>query len=313
MSSDALRAAARDLVWSVFTELGVSGVIRHHRHVAIDPEPILVAAPSLFDLDARLRDQVYGWCAAHADRISASRLSGLLRRSPDSVRAAFGAFSATLRASTAVKWPIEGASAWPRAPQVKPPHLPMERPALVYLRLRGLCGVGARADVFAELLARSGRWTRASELTELGYSKRAIAGILAEFSDAGIARSLSERNALTYQLAQPESLGEIVGAHGLTFPSWRQLMGVVLAVMELARLEDKPATVRRVESDRLRGQLLPMCQRLGVASPPETRANPDSWEDMVFWASGLVQGLSQGTSLAFMGDVARLGGGATPP
>ena len=67
-----------DLGWSLWTELGVPGVIRRHAHVAIDPEPLIVFSPWLLRHDARLQEEVVRWCVAHADRISASRLHGLL-------------------------------------------------------------------------------------------------------------------------------------------------------------------------------------------------------------------------------------------
>ncbi len=60
---EALRDALGEFGWSLFTELGVPGGVRHPQGMALDPEPIGVAAPILFEWDPRLRDQVCGWCA----------------------------------------------------------------------------------------------------------------------------------------------------------------------------------------------------------------------------------------------------------
>ena len=289
MSREAVHQAVRDLVWSIFTELGVPGVIRHHRHVAIDPEPIVVVAPSFFDLDPRLRDQVYGWCATHADRLSVSRLRGLLRQLPAPARTAFGAFAATLSAHAGLRWPTAGVEPWTYAPAVKPPGLPVHRPALVRLRLRALSGVGARADVLAELIARSASWTRASDLADEGYSKRAIAGVLSELSAAGMTSQASERNAIIYRLCRPDLLRDLAGANALAFPSWRMLMVVVLMLMVLTRLQGRADAVKRVEANKLNDALRPLCARLGLVMAPATRGNPRAWEDMMSWAA-LVSG-----------------------
>lgn len=46
MFSAALRRHTEDLAWSLWTELGVSGVVRNHAFVALDLEPILAVTPS---------------------------------------------------------------------------------------------------------------------------------------------------------------------------------------------------------------------------------------------------------------------------
>jgi hypothetical protein len=71
---------ATDLAWSLWGELGVPSVVRNHTQVVVDPEPLVLAAPFIAQHDARLRDEIRRWCAAHADRISTSRLKGLARR-----------------------------------------------------------------------------------------------------------------------------------------------------------------------------------------------------------------------------------------
>ena len=131
MSSEALRDALVELGWSLFTELGVPGVVRHHQGIALDPEPIVVAAPSLFELDPRLRDQMYGWCATHAGRLSVSRLQGLLRELPYGAHTEFRRLAATLREHAKVRWPDDSEPPWTRVPEVKARRLPLERPALL--------------------------------------------------------------------------------------------------------------------------------------------------------------------------------------
>jgi len=298
MSSEPLRHALVELGWSLFTELGVPGVVRHHQSIALDPEPIVVAAPSLFELDPRLRDQVYGWCASQASRLSVSRIQGLSRDLPAPAQRAFHGLAATLRTHANVRWPDGGEPPWARAPEVKTRRLPLERPALLRFRARALCGVGGRADVISELIARSGVWTRASDLTELGYSKRAMAGILSELVEAGLAKQRVEGNALTFQLSRPEPLRELLASHDLGYPPWRHIVKTVLTFLDLASLENASAAVKRVEANKHHEELRRLADAIWLDTPPLTRGNPEAWEDLMSWATRVAAELAAGTSPA---------------
>ena len=301
MHSQVLHEALTELGWSLFTELGVPGVVRRHQGVALDPEPIVVAAPVLFELDPRLRDQVYGWCATHAGRLSVSRLQGLCGDLPEPAQMAFHGFAATLRQHARVRWPDGGEPSWSRAPAMKARRLPLERPALLRFRARALCGVGARADVLIELIARAGVWTRASELADVGFSKRAVAGILSELAEADLAKQLAEGNALTFQLSRPERLVEVLAAQGLSHPPWHRIMTAVHLFLGLASLQGASAAVRRVEANNLREPLRQLADQTGLVAPPQTRGNPDSWEDLLSWATRVAVELADGSSPAFGG------------
>lgn len=299
MSSDLLRDALVDLGWSLFTELGVPGTIRNHATVVIDPEPVVVSVGCLLDLDPRLRDQVFGWCATHAGRLSFSRLQGLARALPVVNRASFERLAATLRERHGVRWPDGGAAPWDWAPEVKPRDLPIDRPALARFRVRALCGVGARADALTALLARAGTWTRASDLSDLGYSKRAVAAILSELADAGLVEVLAAGNARTYQLAHARDLEAVVGAADLAFPNGWTVMSLVLALDALRGLEGAGEASRRVEAHKQGERLRTLSTALALAAPPATRGNPDAWQDLVAWGTRVAQGLASGESPVF--------------
>jgi hypothetical protein len=82
-SSSSLRAAAVDLLWAQWTELGVGGT-RGTSAATIDPESLLVATTVFGRYDPRLFDQVLEWLALHSAvldvtrlrRVSESRVSG---------------------------------------------------------------------------------------------------------------------------------------------------------------------------------------------------------------------------------------------
>jgi hypothetical protein len=267
---------ALDLLWSLWTELGVPGTTRDHPGVVLDPEPLLVISPFVMRDDARLRDEVFRWSVAHADRISTSRLQGLLRRARPQVQAAFGAFAATLDAAADVRWPRDpSAKPWSRAPAPRAPELPLTRPSLARLRVRAVAGVGARADVLAELLARPSTWATASDLEHLGYSKRNIARVLSELADAGVVRQRAERNARAFQVLRADLWADLLALTDLSWPRWDLLLGLLVEALALRDVEPKSAAVRRVEATQARDRMSALADALGAPSPPATRGVQD--------------------------------------
>ncbi len=295
MSSAAIRDGVLELAWSLWTELGVPGVTRNHAHLVLDPEPLILATPTLAAADPRLLERAFGWCAAHADRISASRLKGLLSASSRPVVERFSSFSLGLR-DRGVRWPAAGRpSPWSPPGSPPAPPLPLDRPALLRFRLRALCGVGARADVLGELLTRPDRWPSAAGLAALGYTKRNVARVLSELDDAGLVESRREGNTLRFHLARSSSLRELVGAGELAAPAWQLLLGVFADLLDLLEHENAPASVRRVEAHKLRERLVQPCRMLSLDAPPPTRGVPDAWDLLVAWGASRVRAAATAT------------------
>ncbi len=299
MASEELSAHALELAWSLWTELGVPGVVRRHTQVAIDPEPLVVASPRLATEDPRLLGLVYSWCADNEQRLSASRLRGLQALAPPVAREAFAAMATTLRERQGVRWSLASEAApWPTPPERRATHVAPARPGLVRLRLRALAGVGARADVLSELLGRPGTWTRASDLQDEGYSKRNVARILSELSEGGLVEARARGKTHLFRLPRSSGLGELVGATGLVFPRWRPVLHVVLAALDLAELAERSTATRRVEAHKLAEQLRPVAQEIGLTPPPPTRGNPEAWDHVLTWASEQTAALARGESPA---------------
>src|SRR5690606_25508948 len=126
----------------------------------------------------------------------------------------------------------------------RPPALPTTRPSLARLRVRALAGVGARADVLTELLGRTAVWTTASDLDTLGYSKRNVARVLSELADAGLAAELADGNARTFQIDCGEAWTRLLHVEEVGWPHWDAVMRLVIALLSLAGLEGRPATMR---------------------------------------------------------------------
>lgn len=283
------------LLWSLWTELGVPGVERRHPHVAVDPEPLIVATPWLAQADARLQEEALRWCAAHADRISASRLLALADRAAPQVHQAFDEFASTLAAQTRVRWSDVTPKSVTRTVMAKlPPTLPATRPALVRFRLRALAGVGARADVLAELLASAGGWVTASDLSHLGYSKRNVARVLTELADGGVARSRRERNALAFQLANQQTWQTLLGDTGLVWPHWDAVFSLTIAVAELAAQTGTPDPVKRVAAASAQVRLGELTDVLSMPSPPQVRGEGAAFAMMTAWCEGVLADLAAG-------------------
>lgn len=285
MSSIDIREHAVELAWSLWTELGVPGVNRNHHHTVIDPEPLILATPILAAGDPRLLEQVFGWCATHSDRISTSRIRGLLSGASEQVVSRFSSLSSTLRIH-GVKWPSSGQpTPWPVPTQPPTPPLPLKRPALLRFRVRALCGVGARSDILCDLLATPEAWWSAAELARLGYTKRNIAKVLSDLDGAGIVVRREDGNTLRFRLAGTSSLREMLNADDLAAPSWQPILALFLELLGLLDHATATATVRRVEASTLRERLVQPCHLLDLEPPPPTRGVPDAWDEMLRWAS----------------------------
>ena len=286
-----------DLGWSLWGELGVPSVVRNHADVIIDPEPLIVFSRTLFKGDARLQEQVSRWCSAHADRVSASRLQGIEKAVVAEVAKGFDELAEELRAQ-GVPW-AGRPTVTPRTTTAKAVELPTTRPALVRLRLRALCGVGARADVLAELLVHQGRWLVASDIDHLGYAKRSIARILAELADAGLAKARAERNTIAYELGRPEHWQEILGASSIASPDWLKVLDLAAVAVQLNVESEKSGSVRRVAAAKAAKEIDALAAVLGLSSLPSTAGNPDAWDVVTSWLELETRSLADGTSSAF--------------
>jgi len=304
MSSESIRRDAADLAWSLWTELGVSGVVRKHGGTVIDLEPLLASTPALAGDDPRLLEQVLSWCACHGDRVNTGRLTALVSTLRPSARAAFEAFGATANAFAGTKWPAAG-SPWTPLPRKREVPLPLDRPAGVRLRARALCGVGTRADVLCDLLARPAAWVTASQLAEGGHSKRNVARVLAEFDEAGIVMRHAAGNGLRFRLAQPAPLASLLAGGSGASPDWTRIFELAIGLLDVAALENMPAVVRRVEANALRDALYPLAERLSLGAAPRTRGEPKAWELLIEWGTAQMAGLAGGDHAAL-----GVGGGA---
>lgn len=288
-----------DLVWSLWTELGVSGWQRRHTSHAIDPEPLIIFTAVLGDADPRLRDESTDWCIKYGHSITATRLKNLLAGEPDSVRNTFGEYAATVSAHSSVRWPL---ATEPR--RFRPTgHSSLDdfrRPSLVVLRLRALFGATARAEIVKAFLADPTAELTAADLADgVGYTRRFVSEALDALRNAGLLDVLPQRNQLRYRLARALELSSLVGQLPEYFPPWRPTFAALIRLQDIfSRAEPLKPMVRRVEIDRALRTLDVFLHDAGVGAP-STEAPEDPGTALEEWAVELARSLASGDGQAW--------------
>jgi len=223
------------LAWGAWAELGVSGWSSTHAGWAVDPEPVILFTAWLRDADPRLRDEGTDWCVQNWRQISRARLKNLLRRQPDDVAAAFGEFAATVEAHAGISWP--GAThPRPYVPTGRStlPHL--TRPSLVWLRLRAMFGVGARAEILRCFLAQGARAMGVAALAAAtGYTKRNVAEECDTLQRASVLSVRPQGNRFYYSLARRAELKAFVGEMPAVLPDWTAILNITRELVALER------------------------------------------------------------------------------
>jgi hypothetical protein len=280
------------LLWSLWTELGVPGPHRTHRHVAIDPEPLIVWTPHLAAADPRLLGLAFDWCLHHAEHVVKVRLPGLARDLAEPAKAAFAGFNGAL-AAHGVAWRPAG-TALPLQPARKAMPLPMDRPALVRFRVRALCGVTARSDVLALLLAHGTLGASASTLTPPGVTRRSVARVLSEMVDAGLVLADETARPVQFRLRDASPLGTVVRAADLRCWNLHALFQLINDFSSLDAVVSKGANVRRVEATKVVNQTKKLVIGLGFDLPPHLQDVEDPFTAVASWALALAESVAQG-------------------
>ncbi len=292
-----------DLAWRQWTELGVAGARGGYSNVAVAPEELVLLTSTLAGADPRLRDESIDWCVRYAGHVSKPRLKNLLKRSSAATRDAFGRYSATVNASSRVRWPgADGAKPWRLKLSGKSVLPSLQRPELLHLRLRALVGVSARADIIAAFLASPYPSFSAADLVELGYTKRNIADTLDSLAAAGLLRPTKVRNQIKFQWARRAEVEELLRPLPDRIPRWPSILEFVTGIRELAlRVDGKSDTVCGVEAVKyLRGAELTL-QHLGLDAPQPAAEPAATWRAFSTWACEHLKALAHGKSVMLVG------------
>jgi len=279
-----LARSSADLVWGLWKELGVPGVVRLPHPPVLDVEWLLVHTPFLAANDPRLDELAFGWCAQHHNRVSTRRLRSVAERVEPEVADLFWAWAAELRSVARINW-VKADDATPSSRNIRRIRLDITRSPLVALRVRAVFGVGARADIICELLAKEGQWLRASEFVEVGYTKSTAITVLSDLARARVLSSTARSNATVYTLGAGTLLKDLLDAHDSTWINWGQVFGVITRLVRLEADGEKPDAVLRVYADQARRDLESLVVALGWPALPKTTNVSEGYQAMMQWGA----------------------------
>jgi len=283
------------MAWSLWAELSVSGWSRRHTSSSVDVEALILFTSWLGQYDRRLRDESVDWCVSNVRLVSAVRLRNLLRRASDAVTQAFNDYSSTLKSHVRAPWPGAG-EAWRITPSGKSGIADLDRPALIQLRLRAICGVSARAEILRILMATPERsWNVADLASQAAYGKDNVAAALDLLALAGLVNETRTGNSFRYGLRQYGPLKVLLGELPGRFPLWSHIFAVTEFIVSFAQAEraDRSDLVRAVEAARVLREAQPSLDILGLdasvphATGPALNYQFDAWALRVMrqWAN----------------------------
>ncbi|MEZ4271564.1 MAG: hypothetical protein R3C68_09070 [Myxococcota bacterium] len=290
MTSDP-RSATLELLWSLWSEMGVPGLQRSHASSAIDPEPLIAWTPQLAGGDARLLGLALDWCIANHDQVARIRLPGIAKTLPASAARALAGFNGAL-VKHGVQWrPTAEASRLDSSR--KTVALPLERPALVRFRIRALCGVKARAEILALLLAAGRNDGDAAQLTPVGIARRSVERVLSNLTAAGLVVARGTQRRHRFRLHDAAAFKRLVGGGGLGWVNWNDALAFVAEVNSLWEQRKARPAVRRVNAAASFGVLRQLADALGFGTPPGSVERADLFEALLPWGVLAIQRLGQ--------------------
>ena len=237
--ADDVAGLTRDLLLSLWAELGIEGAPRRHDWLAIDLEPLIVF--TVLFADAALRARTIDWCAVNRRHLSLARLNHFSWLFGQVPRQAFKRYTAALAGG--------GRSAGRPTPRPRNAHSSaapdLRRPSLIQLRLRALVGMSARAEVLKLLLAEPDEPRSAASLGHAaGCGKGGLAQALDSLTDAGIASSETEGQRTVYRLNRPSELAMVLSGLPVRYPDWPAVFLVVGAILNYSRAAGRGGTAR---------------------------------------------------------------------
>ncbi len=219
------------IAWSSWRELGVAGTDRFYENCLIQPEELIILTTIVSKYDPRLRDEALDWSSRYHECISVSRLRTFLRKMGADVVHSFSQFAAALNSVSSAKWPNGEEVVHFKAKVSGKSSLPaLDSPSLLMLRLRNLFGPGAKADILTHFLTKNGMHFSASDLIEIGYSKRSLMTALDHLAASGVLDVTNIRNKKNYELRKPRELQVIIGKLPRIAPPWSKILQVIVAI-----------------------------------------------------------------------------------
>ncbi len=285
-----------DLAWSLWIELGVNGVVRKHQKVLILPEELILLTAILSETDPRLRDESLDWCANYHHYISISRLKSILKDLGTLLSLPFSIYATTLNSDSRTGWPVFiDTPPLTFIPSGKSCLRPLESPALLNIRARSMFSPGARADLITFFLTHRKSDFAASDLEEIGYTKRNLLEILEQFSLSGLFHQSTLRNQYRYSITKNDRLINLLSPIPEFAPSWRLTLEVLLKFRDCIKRNEKNAeSTKVVEIRNLLTSLQNSLEKLNLTPPPLQPNLQLYWNSFSNWLLEIVGKLARG-------------------
>lgn len=217
-------AAALDLLWRQWTDLGVPGGLEETASWIIDPESLLISTVQFGRYDPRLLDAVLDWCTTNGNWLGSNRLQRLRKTlDPEAAQILSGIAGVLTEHDRSGKWSglfgqgregtvsttpiplflLPDGKPLPMGTRSDPVFLkygllrpPWERrnlssrvsatkPAVLRIRLRALFGVTSRAEILLFLLTHS-RAHPSLVARQVHYAQPPVAKAMAEMAISGL-------------------------------------------------------------------------------------------------------------------------------
>jgi hypothetical protein len=301
MMSKDLAALCRELAWSQWVALGVSGKGAAPQH-AIDLEAAIAFLPALEALDPRLYAEALDWCIQFAaDYVSVSVLKSFLGLFSTAHQVAFASVAAIVNAGSSNKWPMidKGSE---RAGLLHVEHFVpsgksqrrSDGAVAVQLRARKIFGVSARADILQVLAlldpaAGYPAWIHVNGFASLGYQKRNLSRALTDLCDGGVVKAHKVANTVRYEFLQAEPVRALLAPLPATSGQpWGPLLALAAALLEVhAITHHKSLTTQGVEVMKTLAALRPLLSRFDCDVP--TLQAGDPWSQLQPWLAHELQ------------------------
>jgi hypothetical protein len=243
-----------DLLWRLWSALGVAGSSASEKHRVIDPEPLLLLSLTICRYDARLFDEILDWLLGNGAFLNVQRLKNLENQFDFQGKAQLSAISEFMgkKSNYALKWKRLSAThfiekleplfftkeGWPlplsddAAPEFRAHGLlrgriklrgysqlfPSQGMPSLLLRLRALLGVNARCELLC-LLGAMNEIHPSDIARQTGYFPRTVQKALVEMTYSGVVRVRSTNREKRYWL-QPGVFDSLLRPEGEPTP-WR--------------------------------------------------------------------------------------------
>ena len=322
-SRDAALESVLAFLWDAWSALGVAGQAAHGLRAAMDPEALLAFTFSMGRHDARLFDAVLEWLCVNGRFISPQRLRLLLRRPGFHGQAAARAAAAWLDTTqSSWRWRLSGAEEntlpapeplflFPdgrpipvvgrkdplflrhglvRSPLLRRPvamPFPAQAPACLWLRLRALFGVSARADILAYLLSHATGHAR-EIARRTGYAQRTIQDALSDMERSGWLAAVPAGRIRTMRVGRALRDSLLDGRPAPSWKPWPELLEALEALWwTMEGWQNGNAEYMNAGIQLTVGPMLDQLARAGMAEALDLRTAPGS--ELVSGLYGLLE------------------------